>query len=261
MTPQHWYENRWASLVMAAILVLLAWAGLARWVGLDSFPSPWAALGELPALISDPMAWSAILQSVGRMFAGYALALVVAVPLGLAMGRSRLVYTAFYPLVALAYPMPKAALMPILMLWFGLGDFSKILVIALGVSLPLLYHSYHGATRIEPKLIWVAQSMGMGPLARLGKIVLPASLPEVMIGCRVGVVMALIVMVSSEMIARQEGIGNLLFTSMDMAQYSTVYAVIMLLAVLGIAFDALFEFVRKRCTHWHDSTQSLMDKG
>jgi NitT/TauT family transport system permease protein len=63
------------------------------------------------------------------------------------------------------------------------------------------------------------------------------------------------------MIARQEGIGNLLFTSMDMAQYSTVYAVIMLLAVLGIACDALFEFVRKRCTHWHDSTQSLMDKG
>ena len=169
MTPQHWYENRWASLVMAAILVLLAWAGLARWVGLDSFPSPWAAMGELPALISDPMAWSAILQSVGRMFAGYALALVVAVPLGLAMGRSRLVYTAFYPLVALAYPMPKAALMPILMLWFGLGDFSKILVIALGVSLPLLYHSYHGATRIEPKLIWVAQSMGMGPLGPSGQ--------------------------------------------------------------------------------------------
>lgn len=261
MTPQHWYEGRWATLIMAAALVLLAWAGLARWVGLDSFPGPGPALRELPALVADPTAWSAILQSVGRMFAGYGLALVVAVPLGLAMGRSRLVYTLFYPLVALAYPMPKAALMPILMLWFGLGDFSKILVIAMGVSLPLLYHSYHGACRIEPKLVWVAQSMGMGPLARLGKVVLPAALPEVMIGCRVGVVMALIVMVSSEMIARQEGIGNLLFTSMDMAQYPTVYAVIMLLAVLGIVCDALFEQVRKRCTRWYDSAQALIDKG
>ncbi len=233
MSPRHWYERRWATLVLAAALVLLAWAGLARWVGLDSFPGPEAALRELPALVADPTAWSAILQSVGRMFAGYAL----------------------------AYPMPKAALMPILMLWFGLGDFSKILVIAMGVSLPLLYHSYHGACRIEPKLVWVARSMGMGPLARLGKVVLPAALPEVMIGCRVGVVMALIVMVSSEMIARQEGIGNLLFTSMDMAQYPTVYAVIVLLAVLGIVCDALFEQVRKRCTHWYDSAQALIDKG
>ena len=96
--------------------------------------------------------------------------------------------------------------------------------------------------------------MGMGPVARLFKVVLPAALPEILIGCRVGIVMALIVMVSSEMIARQEGVGNLLFTSMDMAQYAMVYAVILVLALLGFVLDGLFEVIRRLLTHWSESS-------
>lgn len=243
---------------VAFLVVVLAlgaiWSLASSWLGFSSFPGPWAAIQELPDIVLDPSALWAILQSLARMFAGYAWALVLAVPLGLAMARSRLVYDIFYPLVTLAYPMPKAALMPILMLWFGLGSFSKILVIALGVSLPMLYHSYQGASRVEEKLIWAARAMGMGSVARLFKVVLPAALPEILIGCRVGIVMALIVMVSSEMIARQEGVGNLLFTSMDMAQYAMVYAVILVLALLGFVLDGLFEVIRRLLTHWSESS-------
>jgi len=249
-----WYERPALACAAAVLLLGAAWA-LASWaLGFSSFPGPAAALRELPAILLDPNAVWAIAQSVGRMFAGYAWALLFSIPLGLAMGRSRAAYEVFYPLVSLSYPMPKAALMPILMLWFGLGSFSKILVIAMGVSLPVLYHSYQGACRIEKKLVWTAQAMGMGPVARLFRIVLPAALPEILVGCRVGVVMALIVMVSSEMIARQEGVGNLLFTSMDMAQYASVYAVILILAVLGFVLDWLFERVRRHLTHWADTS-------
>ncbi len=249
-----WYEQPVLPFLVAVVLLGLGWA-LASWVmDFNSFPGPIAAVRELPGILLDPGALWAILQSIGRMFAGYVWALIFAIPLGLAMGRSERVYDVFYPLVSLAYPMPKAALMPILMLWFGLGSFSKILVIAMGVSLPVLYHSYQGACRIEKKLVWTAQSMGMGPVARLFKIVLPAALPEILIGCRVGIVMALIVMVSSEMIARQEGVGNLLFTSMDMAQYASVYAVILILAVLGFTLDWLFEKARRYLTHWAESS-------
>jgi len=98
--------------------------------------------------------------------------------------------------------------------------------------------------------------MGMGAERRLCRVVLPAALPEILIGCRVGVVMALIVMVSSEMIARQEGVGNLLFTAMDMAQYATVYAVILILAVIGFVLDWLFERVRRYLIRWSDSASS-----
>lgn len=263
MTPAtyvaRWYHNPALALLIAVLLVGLAWGALSRWMGFTSFPGPIAAIQELPAIVLDPGAIWAIAQSVGRMFAGYAWALVVAIPLGLAMGRSKVVYDIFYPLVSLAYPMPKAALMPILMLWFGLGSFSKILVIAMGVSLPVLFHSYQGASRIEKKLVWTAQAMGMGAINRLFRIVLPAALPEILIGCRVGVVMALIVMVSSEMIARQEGVGNLLFTSMDMAQYASVYAVILILAVMGFVLDWLFERVRRWLTHWAETSGTSLN--
>ena len=248
-----WYENPVVAMALVVLVLGALWA-LAAWrLGFSSFPGPVAALRALPGLLFDPQALWAIALSLGRMFIGYAWAAVFAIPLGLAMGRSRAVHEFLYPLVSLVYPMPKAALMPILMLWFGLGSFSKIFVIAMGVSLPLLYHSCLGASRIENKLVWTAQAMGMGAVSRLFRIVLPAALPEILIGCRVGVVMALIVMVSSEMIARQEGVGNLLFTSMDMAQYDSVYAVILILAVMGVALNWLFERVRRRLTRWAES--------
>jgi NitT/TauT family transport system permease protein len=244
----------WLAAVAALCLVFGLWSALAAALGLSTLPGPLAALRALPGILLDPASLWAIGQSLARMFIGYAWALACAIPLGLAMARSPAVRDICMPLVSLSYPMPKAALMPIIMLWFGLGSFSKILVIAMGVSLPVLYHSYQGALRVEKKLVWTAQAMGMGPVARLLRVVMPAAMPEILIGCRVGVVMALIVMVSSEMIARQEGVGNLLFTAMDMAQYPAVYAAILVLAAIGFALDWLFGVARRRLTRWADDS-------
>ena len=96
------------------------------------------------------------------MVIGFALALCFAVPVGLMMGRSRFVAAFFNPLLMIIYPVPKAALMPIIMLWLGVGDASKTLVIFLGVSLPVIYHSYQGARAVEEKMLWSAAAMGMG---------------------------------------------------------------------------------------------------
>ena len=84
------------------------------------------------------------------------------------------------------YPVPKAALMPIIMLWLGIGDASKTLVIFLGVSLPVIYHSYQGARAVEEKMLWSAAAMGMAQRARLLRVVLPAALPEILVGCAPG---------------------------------------------------------------------------
>lgn len=239
----------WSSIAVSAIVLFLMWYVLATFLDLSSFPDPYIVLKSFPEFIYDRSAWWAMLMSMWRMIAGYFFALLFAIPIGLAMGRSQRFYCFTYPIVSFFYPMPKAALMPILMLWFGLGSFSKVLVITLGVSLPVLFHSYIGALRVDKKMIWVSQSMGMGYISRMFKVVLPAALPEIMIGCRVGIVMALIVMVSSEMVARQEGIGNLLFTSLDMAHYSMVYLVILLLAFIGVVLDWIFGLLRKRLSY------------
>jgi NitT/TauT family transport system permease protein len=194
-----------------------------------------------------------VLASLRRMALGGLLGLLIAVPLGLAMGRSKGLARVVNPLTALIYPVPKAALMPILMLWVGIGDLSKVLVIFMGVSLPLIYHSCQGAAQVDEKLLWSARAMGMGAGARLLRVVLPAALPEVLLGCRVALAMALINMISSEMIARQSGIGELLFNAMDMAVYADVYAVVLLISLIGLVLDFAFERLRRRLIHWSDT--------
>ena len=192
------------------------------------------------------------------MAVGFAVGVAAAVPIGLMMGRSQYVAAFFNPLLMVIYPVPKAALMPIIMLWLGVGDASKTLVIFLGVTLPVIYHSYQGARAVEERMLWSAAAMGMGPFARLVHIVLPAALPEILVGCRTGLVLALITMVTSEMITRQTGIGNILFNSLDMAQYDTVYAMIVIIGVLGFVLDAAFEALRSRLVAWAEPSHDLV---
>jgi NitT/TauT family transport system permease protein len=244
--------------VLACLALLVAWHFTARLVAMDSLPSPWSALKEVPTILGDREALLNILDSLRRMATGFVLAVLIAVPIGLMMGRSRLVAAFFNPLMMVIYPVPKAALMPIIMLWLGVGEAAKILVIFLGVSLPVIYHSYQGGRAVEQKMLWSAAAMGMGPQARLLRVVLPAALPEVMIGARTGLVLALITMVTSEMIARQSGVGNILFNSLDMAQYQTVYAMIFVIGVLGFVLDAAFQKLRSILVAWAEPALPIM---
>ena len=247
--------------LLACAALLLAWHVAARLLDISGLPPPWQTLRELPAILGDPEALLNILASMRRMAIGFALAVLAAIPIGLLMGRSRSVAAFFNPLLMVIYPVPKAALMPIIMLWLGVGEASKTLVIFLGVSLPVIYHSYQGARAVEEKMLWSAAAMGMGAGARLVRIVLPAALPEILIGCRTGVVLALITMVTSEMIARQAGIGNILFNSLDMAAYETVYAMIVIIGVLGFVIDAAFERLRRALVAWAAPTHQIAAVG
>src|SRR3954452_19430850 len=244
--------------LIACLGLFAVWEAASYTFGISGLPPAHDALRELPVILSDPEALLNILASIRRMLVGFALALAFAVPIGLMMGRSRWVAAFFNPLLMIIYPVPKAALMPIVMLWLGGGDASKTLVIFLGVTLPVIYHSYQGARAVEERMLWSAAAMGMGPLARLVRIVLPAALPEILVGCRTGLVLALITMVTSEMITRQTGIGNILFNSLDMAQYDTVYAMIVIIGVLGFALDAAFEALRSRLVGWAAPSHALV---
>lgn len=230
------------------LLVVWQFASLA--LKNDSFPT---ALEAIPAILSDGDALINFGASLRRMTVGFCVAIAVSMPLGLLMGRSRVVTSVFNPLLMVIYPVPKAALMPIIMLWLGIGDIAKTLVIFLGVSLPVIYHSFQGAKAVEEKILWSGAAMGLSAPQRLVHIVLPAALPEILTGCRTGLVLALITMITSEMIARQSGAGNILFNALDMGQYDTVFAMIIIIGAMGIGLDALFERLRARLVRWSES--------
>jgi ABC-type nitrate/sulfonate/bicarbonate transport system permease component len=243
--------------LIACLGLLAVWEAASYAFGISGLPPAHDALRELPVILSDPEALLNILASIRRMLVGFVLAFAFAVPVGLMMGRSRLVAAFFNPLLMIIYPVPKAALMPVIMLWLGVGDASKTLVIFLGVSLPLIYHSYQGARAVEEKMLWSAAAMGMSAHARLLRIVLPAALPEIMVGVRTGLVLALITMVTSEMIARKQGVGDILFNALAMAQYETVYATIVIIGMLGFIIDALFERLRAHMVAWADPVHEI----
>src|SRR5471032_1975430 len=238
--------------LLACLGLLAVWQAASLALNNDSFPTALEAIRAVPAILGDKDALINILASLRRMAMGFGIAVAVSIPLGLLMGRSRAVASFFNPLLMVIYPVPKAALMPIIMLWLGVGDLSKTLVIFLGVSLPVIYHSFEGAKAVEEKMLWSGAAMGLSAVQRMIRIVLPAALPEILTGCRTGLVLALITMVTSEMIARQSGAGNILFNALDMGQYDTVFAMIIIIGAMGIGLDAAFENMRERLVRWSE---------
>jgi NitT/TauT family transport system permease protein len=238
--------------LLACLGLLVVWQCASLALDNDSFPTALEAIRAIPAILGDKEALINILASLRRMAVGFGVAVAFSIPLGLLMGRSRGVAAFFNPLLMVIYPVPKAALMPIIMLWLGVGDLAKTLVIFLGVSLPVIYHSFEGAKAVEEKMLWSGAAMGLSAAQRMVRIVLPAALPEILTGCRTGLVLALITMITSEMIARQSGAGNILFNALDMGQYDTVFAMIIIIGAMGICLDAAFEKMRERLVRWSE---------
>jgi NitT/TauT family transport system permease protein len=241
-----------AAPLLACLGLLVIWQVGSLAMNNESVPTALEALRAVPSIMGDKESLINILASLRRMAIGFGIAVLFSIPLGLLMGRNRFVASFFNPLLMVTYPVPKAALMPIIMLWIGVGDLSKTLVIFLGVSLPVIYHSFEGARGVEEKMLWSGAAMGLSAAERMVRIVLPAALPEILTGCRTGLVLALITMVTSEMIARQSGVGNILFNALDMGQYDTVFAMIIVIGAMGICFDALFEMLRARLVRWSE---------
>ena len=189
-------------------------------------------------VVTDGTFWSEVAASGGRWAVGFALAILIGVTVGIAMGRSRAVYYAVDPILTISYPVPKAALILVLVLWFGAGDVSRVLIIILGCLIPITISSYHGARGIEPRLLWSARALGTGRLALLPRVILPAALPQVLSGIRLAIAISIFALLASELLIRQSGVGAYLFTFYDLGATLRVWATAALIAVGGFLLDA-----------------------
>jgi NitT/TauT family transport system permease protein len=170
-----------------------------------------------------------------RIGAGFALGAGTGTALGLVLGTSRVVEAMGNPLIAATYPIPKIALLPLMILWLGIGEAPKIAMIALGVFFPVVINTYAGVRGTDPLMVKAARSLGAGRRQVVGKVLLPSALPMILAGYRLGAGIALLLVVSAEMINATTGIGFLILNSGDLMLTGKLMVGLVLLSLLGLA--------------------------
>jgi NitT/TauT family transport system permease protein len=188
--------------------------------------------------------------SLWRAGAGLMLAIVIGAALGIFMAWWRPVNVLIGPLVEMFYPMPKSALIPVTVLWLGFGNGSKILLIFLGCMLPVTIGAFNGARSSEQALVWSARSMGANRLRTLWDVVVPSALPELLNGVRTALALSFILLVSSELIAAQHGLGYLIGFLGASGSYDAMFAVVLTVALLGFFADRIYLLLARRMLRW-----------
>jgi ABC-type nitrate/sulfonate/bicarbonate transport system permease component len=191
------------------------------------------------------------LASFGRAGAGLVAAVIVGIALGLLMARSRAVERAVEPILLLIYPVPKPAMIPLFMVWLGIGNFSKVAVIALACLLPVVVATLNGARSVDDVLLWSARARGTSEHRLLWRVVLPAALPQIAAGVRTAIAIAIIVLVSSEFISAETGLGYLIFSYGGVGADDAMLAVVIYLAALGYLLDRGYLAGLRRLMSWH----------
>lgn len=214
-------------------------------------------LGEISAAFVDMLVNGDLLyntaRSVSRAAAGFGAAVVVGVVVGLTMAQFRAARLLVNPIVQIFYPMPKSALIPVVMIWLGLGDSSKILLIFLGCLLPVVVGTYNGARGVNPFLLWSASSLGASRLDVLREVVLPAAMPDILNGCRTALAFSFILMVSSEFVIATDGVGFMISSLGDGGQYPAMFAAIFFVAGIGFAADRVYAMLARRALRWREA--------
>lgn len=192
-------------------------------------------------------------RSVSRAAAGLGAAVIVGVVVGLMMAQFRLARLLVNPIVQIFYPMPKSALIPVVMIWLGLGDSSKILLIFLGCLLPVVVGTYNGARGVNPFLLWSAASLGASRFDVLREVVLRGAMPDILNGCRTALAFSFILMVSSEFVIATDGVGFMISSLGDGGQYPAMFAAIFFVAGIGFAADRLYALFARRSLRWREA--------
>ena len=224
----------------------------ALWQALVSFgyapPSLLPPPGAVFARLAQQLTGSDFLQQMGatllRLFVGFTIAVVVGVGVGLAAAVNRGVGAVVRPIVRVLAPVPKVALYPALLLLLGFDHAPKIALVTADALFPILLSTYYGASMVEQKLIWSALAAGTPPREVLFKVVLPAAMPSILTGCRIGLVISCIVVFLAEMITSTEGLGHLLVTAARTFQAVDMFVPLITISLLGLILNGLLQWLR-----------------
>jgi len=194
--------------------------------------------------------WDHFAASLGRTLSGYLLSAVVAIPVGLWMGLNPYVRAVLSPLFNLMRPVPAIALIPVMVLWFGIGETSKIFVIFLASFLYVVLNTSSGVATIPEGLIRAAINLGANRAQLFRYVIFPAAMPSIMTGLKTGLAVSWAVVVAAELIAAQKGLGYMIEDAATFYRINDVYVGVILIGVIGLFMGASLEAIERRVMHW-----------
>ncbi len=234
------------------VLLLLLWEGFARlgWIDQRFFPAPSSIIAALVQLSRSGELWANLSASLVRLFWGALLGGVPALALGLAMGLYRPVRAIVDPLVAATYPIPKSAILPLVLLVFGLGEASKVVMVALGVFYPMIINTTAGVLEIDRIYLDVGRNFGAGRWQTFRTIALPGAAPLIMAGMKLGAGLGLILIAIAEMIGAQSGIGYMIWNAWQLMAVDTMFVGLVVIALLGFLFTWALDELERWLLPW-----------
>lgn len=232
------------------LLLVLGWQWSAAAGTYQSWPTFTAVLAATYEGLRSGELLRIVLGSLARMFAGFGLGAVIGIGLGLVLGTVPLLARAFAPIVEGLRPLPVPAIVPPLILFLGIDDALKVVVVAFSVCFPVLVSTVGGIQKIDPVLIGTARTFGKSRLRTMFRVVLPASSPAIFAGLRTSLSIALVTTVVAEMIAGSGGIGYFLIESQFAMKPADMYAAVLLLVVVGYVLNRAFVAIEARVLSW-----------
>lgn len=255
-------DSRWQGLVLPAALLLI-WAACSQAALWNAYvlPSPGSVVGAARTMLENGSLQKHILVSLYRVFAGFSLALLLAFPLGIILGTRPRCQAIFHPMLEFIRHVPPLAVMPMLILWFGIGEMPKLLIVVLATFFPIFLNTLHGVAHCDGRLIEVGKSFAMSRQDIFRRIILPAALPAVLVGMRLGLGYSWRALVGAELIAASSGIGYMILDAEQLARPDIVLVGVLAIGIVGSIIDWGFFRLTRKMIPWKESEGTDYGKG
>jgi NitT/TauT family transport system permease protein len=237
------------------VIVLAIWAGVSALHVFPEaiFPSPWSVAEAAADLYGDGLLLSDLLDSLGRACVGFAIGASLGVVVGLLTGRTRVIRALLNPFLTILRPVPAIALVPVAIVWFGIGEGSKYFVISYTVFLTVWFNTHHGMEYVPDLYIRASRSLGASRLREFFGVVIPAAAPHIVAGIRLGVALAFLSLVAAELTGASSGIGYRLQEARQYIRTDQMFALLIELGVIGALIDHAVGRLGQRLVHWQQA--------
>ena len=239
------------------LALLLAWelASKSGWLSTRVLPEPWSVLQAFVALSASGEMWQHVATSTWRALSGFAIGGGLALALGLLTGSLRWAETLLDSTLQMVRNVPPLALIPLVILWFGIDEGAKLFLVSLGVFFPIYVNTFHGIRAVDKGLIEMARSYGLSGWSLYRQVILPGALPNILVGVRFSLGFMWVILIVAETVSAQAGIGYMTMNAREFLQTDVVLVGILLYAALGKLADLLAKGLERWWLRWHPGYQ------